>query len=217
MSLQAGGDGILRSLERTIRSAALGLVLVGCTSFSFYEDSKVGVSLAIDPKAPDPVEVSASFKESVFAVVPVNKDLLDGKTKDASSGPRIGSLLSDFDVRFGATAGGSPRWNEDILYAVLGHGIATGKAASILAARSMDELLARKVVILDFVERLNTKDLKTAADALNVSGVGDQEDRLIRGRIVMLVRAAPSVAAVKDLEAALKAKLPAFQPWTRPT
>ena len=81
----------------------------------------------------------------------------------------------------------------------------------------MDELLARKVVILDFVERLNTKDLKTAADALNVGGVGDQEDRLIRGRIVTLVRAAPSVAAVKDLEAALKAKLPAFQPWTRPT
>ena len=201
---------------RPLWSAALALALAGCTSFAFYEDSKVGVSLAIDPKAPDPVEVSASFKESVFAVVPVNKELVDGAPKDQLSGPQIGSLLSDFDVRFGANAGGSPALFTDVLYAVLGHGIATGKAATILAARSVDELLARKVVILAFVENLSTQDLKTAADALKVAGLGDQEDLLIRGRIVSLVRAAPSVVAVKDLEAALKAKLPAFQPWTRP-
>ena len=203
------------TIEALVLSSALSLALVGCSTFAFYEDSKVGVSIRLDPKAPDPVEVSASFKESVFAVLPVNK-LVDGEGGDSGSGPRVGSLLSDFDVRFGANAGGSGKWNEDVLYAVLGHGMATGKAATILAARAMDELLARKVVILDFVAKLSTKDLKTAADALKVGGVGDQENMQLRGRIVTLVRAAPSVAAVKEIEAALQAKLSTFKPWTRP-
>jgi len=197
-----------------VLSGALGCAMAGCASFAFYEDSKVGVSIGLDPKAPDPVEVSASFKETVFAILPVNK-LVDGEGVDPLKGPRVGSLLSDFDVRFGANAGGSANLTEDILYAVLSHGIATGKAATILATRTMDELLARKVVILDFVAKLNTADLKTAADALKVGGVGNQEDMQLRGRIVTLVRAAPSVTAVKEIETALQAKL-AFKPWTQP-
>src|SRR4029077_6502381 len=118
--------------------------------------------------------------------------------------------------RFGANAGGSLKLNEDILYAVLSHGIATGNAATILGARTMDELLARKVVILDFVGKLNTADLKTAAEALKVGGIGNQEDMQLRGRIVTLVRAAPSLAAVKEIETALQAKLSSFKPWNRP-
>jgi hypothetical protein len=54
--------------------------------------------------------------------------------------------------------------------------------------------------------------LKTAAEALKVGGVGDQDGSSLRGRM----RAAPSVAAVKEIESALRAKLPAFKPWTRP-
>ncbi len=111
-----------------VGSFALG----GCGSFAFYEDTKVGIAIRVDPKAPDPVEITASFKEAVFALVPTR----ELKATDGQTRIDVGPVLSDFDVRYGANAGKpAADGNRDFLYAVITHGVATGPAATTLAPR----------------------------------------------------------------------------------
>jgi hypothetical protein len=63
-----------KKVDHQITGILLPLCLLhGCGGFAFYEDTKVAIAIKVDPKAPDPVEISASFKESVFALVPVGR------------------------------------------------------------------------------------------------------------------------------------------------
>jgi len=70
---------------RTLGIAAVWLVH-GCGSFAFYEDTKVAIAIKVDPKAPDPVEVSAAYKESVYALVPMGRSNTDPQALVAGPG-----------------------------------------------------------------------------------------------------------------------------------
>lgn len=105
----------------------VGQALSGCGTFAFYEDTKVAVSISVDPSAPDPVEITAAFKEAVYALAPIKRRT----TEENKAIIETGDILADFDVRYGANANatpGAPR-ARDILYAVITHGLATGDAA----------------------------------------------------------------------------------------
>ena len=181
--------------------ATCAALCTGCAStFAFYENSKIALTMSVDPQAPDPVEVTAAFKETVFALVPL-KETSDGTSQDKKRF-EAGSVLSDFDVRYLPLS----------LTATVNHGLATGAAAGLLAARTPDEILARKIVIIGFVRSLATTDVPKVADALKLAGLGTQPVELVRSRVLLTVRqAAPAV--VDDIETQIKATFPAFTPW----
>jgi hypothetical protein len=135
----------------------LGL-LHGCGGFAFYEDTKVAIAIKVDPKAPDPVEISASFKESVFALVPVGRNT-------SESGPPtlvVGPVLSDFDVRYGVNA---QRPNPNYLFAAITHGAATGRAATLLRQGRSATIKHERLVLTAFLRQLSETDIKTAASS----------------------------------------------------
>jgi len=150
-------------------------LVTGCGSFAFYEDTKVAISIRVDPKAPDPVEVSASYKESVYALVPMGRSNTDPQQLVA------GPVLSDFDVNYGVNA---QRPNPDFLFAVITHGLATGPAATLLAARTVSTDMARRMVIIAFLRQLSDADIKAAAGALSLGGVGNADALTLRRRTI---------------------------------
>src|SRR5262245_21478967 len=77
--------------------------------FAFYEDTKIGIALSVDPQAPDPVEITAAYKETVFALAPVGE--VDGEVV-------IADMLSHLDVRYGVNAD-ARSGNRDFLYVAL--------------------------------------------------------------------------------------------------
>jgi len=44
---------------------ALTVLVGGCGSLAFYENTKVAIALTLDPSAPEPIEISAAYKETV--------------------------------------------------------------------------------------------------------------------------------------------------------
>jgi hypothetical protein len=162
---------------RTLGIAAVWLVH-GCGSFAFYEDTKVAIAIKVDPKAPDPVEVSAAYKESVYALVPMGRSNTDPQALVA------GPVLSDFDVNYGANAGVLKNRDGDFLYAVITHGLATGKAATLLATRSIGTDQARRMVLITFLRQLSEADIKKAAAALSLGGIGNVDGATLRRRTI---------------------------------
>jgi hypothetical protein len=79
-----------------------------------------------------------------------------------------GPVLSDFDVNYGANAGVLKNRDGDFLYAVITHGLATGKAATLLATRSIGTDQARRTVLITFLRQLSEADIKKAAAALSL-------------------------------------------------
>jgi hypothetical protein len=176
--------------------------------FAFYEDTKVGIALTVDPQAPDPVEITAGFKETVFALAPV-EDVTEGTVKKVV----VADMLSHLDVRYGVNADARPG-AQDILYAVLTHGMATGNAADVLASRSPDELVARRATLVRFVRRLDPAEMKAAATALAVPDIDKSTVAQLRQAAVEKVRGAKSGAALCGLEDSLeKAFSSRFRPW----
>src|SRR5262249_30824709 len=175
-----------------VAAFASGLLMSGCGSFAFYEDSKIAIAIKVDPKAPDPVELSAAFKESVFALIPIGE-------VSSQTPPRltVGPVLSDFDVRYGVNAGANNSRNQDFLYAAITHGVATGEPARILARQQLDSDSARRVVILAFLRQLDVSKLGMAADALKLGGLGKPDEAVLRGRLAAAVIGTPR----KDLDA----------------
>jgi hypothetical protein len=49
-------------IVRTLGIVAVWLLLSACGSFAFYEDTKVAIAIKVDPKSPDPVEVSGCIQ-----------------------------------------------------------------------------------------------------------------------------------------------------------
>ncbi len=90
-------------------------------------------------------------------------------------------MLSDFDVNYGVNA---QRPNPDFLYAVITHGLATGKAATLLAARSISTDQARRMILITFLRQLSETDVKTAAAALSLGGVGTAVGVTLRRRTI---------------------------------
>ncbi len=189
----------------------LSFGLGGCGTFAFYEDSKVAIAISIDPKAPDPVEITAAFKESIYALVPLRQvtDPADstGKTKHYE----VGSVFSDFDVRYGRYGGGETG-AKDILFASINHGLATGPAGKILAARTPDELLARKIVITSFIRSLKADEVSQAATALNLAGPGRETTETVQNRVLLAVQLA-GADGVGAMEIALKGRFSSFKKW----
>ena len=188
----------------TFGIVAVGL-LNGCGSFAFYEDTKVAIAIKVDPKAPDPVEVSAAYKESVYALVPMGRSSTEAQALVA------GPVLSDFDVNYGINA---QRPNPDFLYAVITHGLATGKAATLLASRSIGNDQARRMVMIAFLRQLSDPDIKTAAGALNLGGLGSADAATLRRRTIEAIATSPS-SDLDQIESALaktKFAVP-FTPW----
>jgi hypothetical protein len=172
--------------------AACGLC--GCGSFAFYEDTKVAIALSLDPSAPDPVEVSAAFKEAVYALAPV---------KQQGNVMATGPILADFDVRYGVNANATTdSLTRDVLYAVITHGLATGQAAVIRNGR---DGLARKAVVARFIDGLGEADLRTAATALSLDALGSPTE--LRQRIGRRLRETPE-GRLGALEAALRSAFP---------
>ena len=194
-------------LTRCLASLALGLVplIAGCGGmFAFYEDTKIGIALTVDPQAPDPVEITAAYKETVFALAPVGE--VDGEVV-------IADMLSHLDVRYGVNAD-ARSGNRDFLYVALTHGMATGTAAKTLASRAPDELVARQVTLLRFVYRLDAPEMKVAATALDVPDVDKRTAFDLRAATVAKIRSAKSGPALCGLEKPLGDKFPSrFRPW----
>ncbi len=173
--------------------ATLGLMLLvnGCGSFAFYEDTKVGINIKVDPKAPEPVEISASFKEAVFALVPARRPEGGGEV-------HVGAVLSDFDVRYGLDAGGSPSWGRDWLYAVITHGVATGAAATALVAKGPSTAEAgRRAALARDLRALTDAELAAVLRRLGIDGLRAEDAVHLRGRL----DAALAVADGMDLVA----------------
>lgn len=178
-----------------------GAGLTGCGTFAFYEDTKVALALSVDPSAPDPVEVTAAFKESVYALAPI-------KRRTTAQGQNVidtGDVLADFDVRYGVNANGSRALMTDVLYAVITHGLATGDAAVV--RKSGADGAARRAVIIHFLDGLDDADLRTAATALNLGGLGAPDASLLRRRLAQSVNDA-SEAGVMATENALVTAFP---------
>lgn len=185
-------------------------LLNGCGSFAFYEDTKVAIAIKIDPKAPDPVEISAAYKESVFALVPVGRDNSNPESPILFVGP----VLSDFDVRFGVNAGVRRDRNDNFLYVAITHGVATGRAATVLASRSIGSDQARRMVLIAFLRQLSETDIKTAAAALNLGGIGSADGVTLRRRSIEAVYSIPSsdLGQVENALEKTKFSVP-FTPW----
>jgi len=190
---------------------SMPLVLAGCGSFAFYEVSKVGINITVDPKAPDPVEISAAFKEQVFALVPLKAETTDGKVVIY-----VGPVLSDFDVRYGANAGVKNSPGHDFLYAAITHGVATGSAASTLASGRTGPDQARRMVIVNFLRQLSDSDMKVAASKLGLAGLGSPDTATLRIRTIAATYASQP-ADIKTIEDALAAQFPnTFRAWVSP-
>ena len=189
---------------------ALLCLLNGCGSFAFYEDTKVAIAIKVDPKAPDPVEISAAYKESVFALVPVGRDASNPESPILVVGP----VLSDFDVRFGVNAGAARNRNNDFLYAAITHGVATGEAARLLASRSIGSDQPRRMVLIAFLRQLSETDIKTAAGALSLGGIGSADAVTLRRRTIEAVYSIPSsdLGQIENALAKTKFSVP-FIPW----
>jgi hypothetical protein len=193
---------LTRWIVRTLGIVAVWL-LNGCGSFAFYEDTKVAIAIKVDPKAPDPVEVSAAYKESVYALVPMGRSNTDPQALVADP------VLSDFDVNYGVNA---QRPNPDFLYAVITHGLATDKAATLLASRSVSTDQARRMVLITFLRQLSETDIKTAA--LSLGGVGNADGVTLRRRTIEAINSSPSSDLNQFENALVKTKFSVpFTPW----
>ena len=191
----------------TLGIVALWL-LNGCGSFAFYEDTKVAIAIKVDPKAPDPVEISAAYKESVYALVPM------GRSNTEPQALVAGPVLSDFDVSYGVNAGVPRDRNTDFLYASITHGLATGRAATLLASRSISSDQARRMVLIVFLRQLSETDIKTAAGALSLGGIGSADGVTLRRRTIEAVNTSPNADLVQFENALAKAKFSVpFTPW----
>jgi hypothetical protein len=151
------------------------------------------------------VEVSAAYKESVYALVPMGRSNTDPQALVA------GPVLSDFDVNYGVNA---QRPNPDFLYAVITHGLATGKAATLLASRSVSTDQARRMVLITFLRQLSETDIKTAAAALSLGGVGNADGVTLRRRTIEAINSSPSSDLNQFENALVKTKFSVpFAPW----
>ena len=180
-------------------AGALGIALLvaGCGSFAFYEDTKVGITIKVDPKAPEPVEITASFKEAVFALVPVREP------SDAS-GPttvEVGEVLSDFDVRFGANAGLPLGAGRDFLYVVVTHGLASGQAATTLASGAARAEASRREAVASALQKLSDGALAETLRRLGIAGVEATGAARLREGLL----AAVATAGDRDLAAVERA------------
>jgi len=212
--MKPGAPINLRLHRNIVWALILPLALAGCGTFAFYEDSKVAIAISVDPKAPDPVEITAAFKESIYALVPLRQvEVVD--PNDSSRKIKhyeVGSVFSDFDVRYGRKAGGQ-LGAQDILFASINHGLATGTAGRTLAGRTPDGLLARKVVITSFIRGLKGDDVKDAATALKLDGPGQETIEAVRNRVLLAVQQA-SADGVGAMEDKLKSQFPSsFKKW----
>jgi len=187
---------------------AAAWALAGCGTFAFYEDTKIAIALAVDPAAPDPVEITAAFKEGVYALAPIKRRTTAERKSVIDTGP----ILADFDVRYGVNANAAPGATRDVLYAVITHGLATGDAAQV--RRALDEATARRAVIVQFVGGLDEGDLRRAATALGLEGPGAPDAAVLRRRLAASVReTAPG--DLTAVERALAEAFPSrFRPWT---
>jgi hypothetical protein len=181
---------------------ALTVLVSGCGSLAFYENTKVAIALTLDPSAPEPVEISAAYKEGVYALVPTRTI-----SEDEVSIVRVGEILADFDVRYGVNAGATEDRARDFLYAVITQGLATGPAATILATRGERSVLqARRTIIAEFLAGLDMAGLQKISDALAIGG-GSPDETTLRRRLSAEVRRAPE-ATLKDIEDKLEDKFP---------
>ena len=113
----------------------LCLILTGCGSFAFYEDTKVAIAIKVDPKAPDPVELSAAYKEGVFALVPVGRSNTNPPTL------AVGPVLSDFDVNYGVNAGFLKNRDGDFLYVVITSRHSYWSSGEHIGAKVSDQII----------------------------------------------------------------------------
>lgn len=185
------------------RAALMGLItltllLGGCGSLAFYEDTKVAIALTLDPAAPEPVTISAAYKESVYALVPTRTVPGQGQNAPPSI-VHVGEILADFDVRYGVHAGAPADRTSDFLYAVITQGLATGPAATILASRDTGSLLqGRRAIIAQFLAGLDMAGLQSIANDLGLGGEAPDETTL-RRHLAAEVRRAPE-AVLQDIE-----------------
>jgi hypothetical protein len=180
----------------------LTVLVAGCGSLAFYENTKVAIALTLDPQAPEPVEISAAYKETVYALVPT-RTVPDNGVNIV----RVGEIVADFDVRYGVNASARKDRDHDWLYAVITQGLATGAAAITLATRGEGGLLqARRVTIAQFLAGQDYAGLQQIADALGIGG-GSPDETTLRRRLSAEVRRAPA-ATLEGIEDTLEEKFP---------
>ena len=144
----------------------------------------------------------------MYALVPMGRSNTDPQALVA------GPVLSDFDVNYGANAGVLKNRDGDFLYAVITHGLATGKAATLLATRSIGTDQARRMVLITFLRQLSEADIKKAAAALSLEGIGNVDGATLRRRTIEAINSSlPSdLDQIENALLKIQFSVP-FTPW----
>lgn len=187
---------------------AVSVAISGCGSFPlvFVEESKIAISIAARANSPEPIQVTAGFKEVVYAVVPPNGFQPQG-TPAATDAQ---SLLADFDVAY----------KRSNLSVGVTHGLASGAAAQELSESGLATLAFfsrgpvptavqdRRVHAIRFVNGLDAEALKAASLAVKIPRTESLDEKLRREEILKRLLAVRTEGQIEEIEKQLEVAFP---------